>query len=232
MIIALVTSALAGSCSTTTISELAAMEAPSVFVLGERKGTQPDLGRAHRLALRLHEQNSLTIALQAIPVTQQPLLDRYAKGEIAAVDLPGLLDWNTAWGFPWAPYARLVTAADREDRVVGIGVPFGTQPEGAIVPRPPGYMAVLTDAMTGHYMPAQLEPQFVQNVAWSDHRMAAAAVENWNGKGHLMVIADRTHVEGGKGIPWQLSRMVEAPVHTVLLGGPGGCYDGDLVLGR
>jgi uncharacterized iron-regulated protein len=225
-------SALAGGCTPTTVAALTTFEHPAVFVLGERKGTQPDLGRAHRLAARWSDQTAVTLALQAVAAEQQPILDRYEAGTLDASDLPGLLDFASTWGFPWSPYSKLATAADRGDRVTAIGLRYAPQPDDAAVPRPPGYTQILTDTMAGHYMPAELEPQFAQNVAYLDHRMARLAVDGWSGKGVLIVVADRLHVEGGKGIAYQIGRMVDVPVHTVNLGGPGACYDGDLYLGR
>ena len=231
--IALIASALANGCTQTTITELAEIPAPAVFVLGERKGTQPDLWRANRVISRLRSSGEpITVALQAVPADKQPVLDRYENGEIEPSDLPGLLDWHARWGFPWQPYERLVTGALHEDRVIGVGLRVEPQPEDAIAPRPPGYIRVLSDAMGGHYMPPELEPGFVQTVSWFDHRTAKTAYEGWNGRGYLIVIADRLHVEGGKGISWHLQRLVDVPVTTVDLGGPGACYDGDRYLGR
>ncbi|MCB9691764.1 MAG: ChaN family lipoprotein [Alphaproteobacteria bacterium] len=230
--IALLAAAHAGDCAQTTLADLAETPGPAVFVLGERRGTQPDLGRAARLVARLRASGEpVTVALQAVQADKQPVLDRYGNGEVALTDLPGLLDWQGSWGFPWTAYQRLVTGAIHGDRVVGVGLPLERQPEGAIAPRPPGYIQVLSDAMSGHYMPPQLEPAFVQTVSWLDHRTALEAMQNWSGEGYLVVVADRLHVEGGKGIGWQLQRLVEAPVASVLLGGPGACYDGDLYLG-
>jgi hypothetical protein len=84
--------------------------------------------------------------------------------------------------------------------------------------------------MAGHFMPVPLEAEFVQTVTWMDHRLARAAIEGWKGKGYLVIVADRTHVEGGKGIGWQAQRLTDAPVTTVLLSGPGSCYDKDAYL--
>lgn len=220
--------AQAGTCTPTTLGTLGQVPAPAVFVLGERKGTQPDLARASRLVARLRATGSpVTVALQAVNVEKQPVLDRYAQGEIPPEDLSGRLDWYSTWGFPYPPYTKLVTAANGGAEVLGVGVPFARKPPDRPGALPPGYRAVLADAMGGHYMPVELEDEFVQTVAWFDQRVAKASIEGWSGHGYLVVLADRTHVEGGKGISWQLQRMTKAPVFAVLLGDPGRCYDGD-----
>lgn len=220
--------AWAGTCASTTLGSLSATPAPAVFVLGERRGTPTDLARASRLVARLRGSGEpVTVALQAVELDKQSVLDRYADGGVEPSDLPGLLDWARVSGFPFAPYERLVTGALHDDKVLGIGLPLARRPDGVPLPLPPGYGAVLADAMSGHPMPALLEGELVQSVAWMDHRMARAAIENWTGKGYLVIVVDRLHVEGGKGVGWQAQRLVDAPVKSVLLGDAGACYDGD-----
>ncbi|MEZ4317313.1 MAG: ChaN family lipoprotein [Myxococcota bacterium] len=229
--IALLSAALAAGCEQTTLSDLAALEAPAVLVLGERKGTQPDLGRAARLITRLRGTGEpVTVALEAIPTEKQAVLDRYATGEMQSLDLPGLLDWSATNGFPWESYQRLATEAAWGSEVLAVGVPIEAKPTDTPVPIPPGYIAILQDGMAGHFMPVALESRFVQLVTWYDHRIARASVEGWKGEGYLVIVADRTHVEGGKGIGWQAQRITDKPVTTVLLSGPGSCYDKDLYL--
>ncbi|MCB9679221.1 MAG: ChaN family lipoprotein [Alphaproteobacteria bacterium] len=229
--IALLATALASGCEQTTLGELAATPGPAVFVLGERMGTQPDLARAARLVSKLRGTGApVTVALQALPPDRQPVLDRYAKGELQSVDLPGLLDWGAANGFPYGAYEQLVTGAAWGGEVIAIGAPVEARPADTPVPIPPGYIAILQDGMAGHPMPVPLESAFVQTVTWLDFRLARSAIEGWKGEGYLVIVADRTHVEGGKGIGWQAQRLTEAPVKSVLLGGPGSCYDKDLYL--
>lgn len=226
--------AWANTCSPTTLSELAATEGPAVLVLGERKGTQPDLIRASRLVKKLiATEQSVTVALGAVSSEEQTILDKHASGGLAATDLEGLLDWGATYGFAYAPYAPLVQSADLGARVVAIGVEPEPKPKDTPVPQPPGYLPVLQDAMAGHFMPVLLESRFKTMVTWIDHRMARHAVEGWDRKGVLVVVADRMHVEGGNGISWQAQLMLNSegiPVKTVLLSGPGRCYAGDLYL--
>jgi hypothetical protein len=222
----------AGTCTQTTLTELEASAEPGILVLGERKGTQPDLGRASRLVSRLRSKGApVTVVLQAVSTRKQSVLDAFMAGDLEPDVLRDDLDWDTLSGFPFPPYQRLLLGAAKGDRLVAAGMEWEQQPKGTVVPRAPGYLQVLSDTMHGHFMPAELEPAFVQNVTWLDHRIATHAVENWNGKGFLVVVADRLHVEGGKGISWQLQRLVDHPVTIVNLAGPGGCYDGDRYLG-
>lgn len=222
--------ASAAPCTPTTMGNLAATPSPSILVLGVRHGTQPDLYRADRLVRRLLRAGQpVTVALDALPTSRQSVLDRYSNGDIEGLDLPGELDWNAQPNFPYSPYEGLVTSALRGASVVAIGARFqpgGTDP----VPTPTGYAPVLADTMAGAEMPPALEAPFVRSVARLDHALATHAFEGWSGKGVLVVVVDRTRVEGGKGVAWQLERMTEAPVTPVLTGGPGACYAGDQYL--
>lgn len=221
----------AAKCQPTTIGALAKQPAPAIFVLGERRGTQPDLARATRLMHRLTSTGEpVTVALQAVSTDKQAVLDRYAQGVLPSTDLPGLLDWSASNGFPYRPYEPLVTAAIQETDVLAVGVPVEMRPADVPVPLAPGYIATLQDAMSGHLMPPELESRFVQTVSWTDHRIAQRAIENWDHQGYLVIVADRLHVEGGKGISYQASRMSGADLLTVNLSGEGACYPGDQYL--
>jgi len=226
-----ISTALAAGCSQTSLTELATIPSPAVFVLGERRGTHPDLARASRLVARLRSSGEpVTVALDVVSADKQPVLDRYADGQVPSVDLPALLDWAAITGFPYDPYQKLLTAAAYGSEVLAVGVPTEPKPTSIPVPIPPGYIAVLQDGMSGHYMPVALESRFVQMVTWKDFRIARTAIEAWNGDGYLVIVADRTHVEGGKGVGWQAQRLTDAKVHTILLDGPAACYDKDRYL--
>jgi len=54
-----------------------------------------DLNKAER-SREDFEDGADTVALEAVQSENQPLLDKFGRGEIDAPDLPGLLDWNRA----------------------------------------------------------------------------------------------------------------------------------------
>jgi hypothetical protein len=114
---------------------------------------------------------------------------------------------------------------------VAAGVAPSLPPEGTIAPQPPAYIHVLGPPMGEHPVPVELEARYLSMVAYTDHRVALRAVEAWNGQGSLVILADRLHVEGGKGISWQAGLLTEAPVHSVMLKqSDSPCYAGDLHL--
>jgi len=231
-IVAVMTTALAQfECETIGMDDVLAVAPPAVIVLGERHGTQPDLYRATRVVRKLSRRFPTTLALQAVQQTQQPILDRYARGELEPADLPDALRWEETWGFPWEPYRRLVTASDWGVQVVGVGEADEAAPTDVDFPVPGGYMPILRDAMAGHEMPLAMEARFVRTMAWSDHQMSQAALDAWDGRGYLVILVGREHVEGGKGVAWQAGLAVDDTVQAFVLawGGEPSCYAGDRV---
>ncbi|MBW1877501.1 MAG: ChaN family lipoprotein [Deltaproteobacteria bacterium] len=229
-IVAAMTTALAAwECESVGMGDVLSVVPPAVIVLGERHGTQPDLRRATRIVKNLSRHAPTTLALEAVRHEQQPVLDRYAKGEVEAVDLPEALHWDEGGGFPYEPYRGLVSAADYGVRVVGVGREDNAAPNDVDFPVPAGYMPILRDAMAGHEMPLAMQSRFVRTMAWLDYQMAESAVEAWDGRGYLVIVVGRGHVEGGKGVAWQAGLAVEEAVHGFVLawGGDPPCYRGD-----
>lgn len=220
-----------GQCSKTSVGKLAKVEQPAVLVLGERKGTLPDLSRAARLVKKLLKKGPVTVALQAVPASQQATLDQYARGGLSMEVLPERLDWVNTWGFPFEAYERLIATGRQGAKLVAIGDRYLPRPAEVTVPLPPGYVQLLEAPMGETPIPVELESRYAEFVAYADHRMARAAVEAWDGKGVLVVVVDRFHVEGGLGVQWQAQTLTAAPVKGVLLANARSqCYKGDLVL--
>ncbi len=221
----------AQDCQVITQKDVLEVAAPAVVVLGERHGTLPDLGRARNIVRRFADRGDVTVALEAVRAEHQPTIERYENGELSPKDLPGLLHWQEDWGFPWAPYEPLVTAAVYGAHVIAAGVKLGPKPEGVTVPLPSRYGDLLRDAMGGHELPMGEEAGFIQAMAWRDYAIAKAAVEGWNGQGYLVILTGRGHVEGGKGVAFQASHLTDAPIHSFVLawGEDPPCYAGDKV---
>ncbi|MFT4622796.1 MAG: hypothetical protein ACI8PZ_001452 [Myxococcota bacterium] len=226
----LMTAAWSQTCDHVTAADIVAVQPPAVIVLGVRPGTQPDLWRAGRMAKRLSRTSPITLAIDAVPAEQQSVLDRYAEGAVLPGDLPDLLDWEATNGFDWAPHRPLVTAATWAARVVAIGHEWSRRPADAILPLPTSYMFVLGEAFGDAPVPVAWEPRLVEMMAWRDHRMTATALAGWDGRGFLVIVADRFHVEGGKGVSYQASRMTDHPVHAFLVGDAGAhCWPEDRI---
>lgn len=232
MWIAWLTAALAQTptCEKVGLTDIAEVQAPAVIVIGERRGIWPDLLRAERLIQRLRQDHAVTVALEAVHVDKQPVLDQYTAGDITLSDVPELTGWGEYWGIPWQAYQGVVATGELGANLIAIGVNAQLRPNEDTIPLPPGYLHVLLDAVGEHAVPVELESQFVQTVAWKDYRMAKNAVTAWDGKGVLVILADRLHVEGGMGIQWQAQRMTDVPVTSALLASAETpCYPGDRI---
>jgi hypothetical protein len=230
LLVILSANAHAADCEVIGLSDIVSVEPPAVIVLGERPGLRLDSQRALRVVTRLQQEAPVTLALEAVHERYQPILDRYAAAEIDPSDLPHLLGWEETWGFDWSTYEPLVTAAVLDVDVVAAGLDLGTRSVGQQVPIPPRYVEVLRDAMAGADVPMVKEGEFIQAMAWRDHRIAELATGGWDGEGYLVVLADRLHVEGRKGVSWQLERLRNEQVEAfVLAWATPPCYAGDQV---
>lgn len=219
------------TCTKTSIGELAALPAPGVWVLGERKGTLLDLSRARRLVRRLLKRGPVTVALQAVRQDHQPELDAYTSGSVLLGALPSTLDWQESWGFSFEAYAPLLELAEDGVKLVAIGQPYELRPADATLVVPPAYIHVLADAMGDAPVPPALEGTLAQTVAWADHRFARDALSAWDGRGALVIVVDRYHVEGGLGVQWQARTLTDKPVQAAILANADTrCYPGDELL--
>jgi len=219
------------SCERIDIGDVLAVPPPAIVVLGARHGTQPDLRRATKIVKTFAARAPTTVALEAVQGDKQKVLDDFSQGHVAAEHLPIKLDWDREWGFPYRPYQTLVTGNGIGVHVIAAGQPLGNAPKDAEFPVPGGYMSILRDAMADHEIPLPMQSAFIRAMAWRDYQIAKQAVDGWNHMGYLVVLAGRTHIEGGKGVPWQASLLTKEPVSSFVLdwGVDPPCYPGDQV---
>lgn len=223
--------ASAAPCEAVGVGDLLAVRGPAVVVLGERRGSQPDLARAARLVRRLADRGPVTLALDAVPASGQRALDALADGELDANSLRDALAWDVATR-PFEPYQPLLGASRWGVDVLAAGFEGAAAPTGRRFPIPEGYAAALHDAMGEHPVSPELQDRFERGLAWQDNRTAQLAQQGWQREGVLVVIADRARVEGGLGVSWQLEALLPGvPVQRVLLddGGDPVCAVGDQV---
>lgn len=224
--------AYGAACETIGQGDVMAVTPPAIVVLGDRHGVVPDSARATRIVRAFARRAPTTLALEAIPADRQPVLDRFAAGELYIDQMHEALDWERIGSWPFLPYGRLLEMTWEEQvPVVAAGLSLGLPPEEAEYPVPGGYMSVLRDALGEGEMPLSSQADFVRTLAWRDYSIAERAVSGWSGEGYLVILADRLHVEGGKGVPWQAGLLSRAPVHAFLLAWAHDppCFPGDRV---
>ena len=224
--------AYGAQCETIGMADVKSVTPPAVVVLGDRHGMYPDQGRATKIVRALAARAPTVLATDILPPDRQPALDKFNAGEILVDDLGAALEWEQASQWPYEAWTRLFDAAWFEGvPVVAAGVPMEPAPEDAEFPVPGGYMSVLDDALGEGEMPLAAQSHFVRQVAWRDYQIASQALSAWNGEGYLVVLADRLHVEGGKGVSWQAGLITRVPVHAFVLAWANDppCFAGDKI---
>lgn len=220
--------ALAHPCESIGLDDVLEIPAPAVLVLGEQHGSKPDMKRARAVVDALAERAPVRLALEAVHESNQPVLDAFVRGEKKKRKLPAALRWDETWGYDWGAYKKLVARTDVD--VVAAGLDLGPKPEDREVTIPEGYDAYLQQLMQGHEMTDEIRARFTTSMTWRDFRIGELAAAGWSGEGYLVVLAGKGHVEGSLGTNWQLERLVEAPVHSVILGhDDAACLEGDRV---
>ncbi|MEM6928471.1 MAG: hypothetical protein AAF602_16165 [Myxococcota bacterium] len=220
------------SCRGVTMGQLTARAAPGILVLGERPGVIGDAKKAKALVKRLAKTGPVTLGVEFVEARRQSVLDKLALGRVSFEALDIALAFQDD-GYTFSVYRRLLALPSKVEGVtlVGLGTPLLVRPEDTPVALPPGYTMVLTDAMGDSPVPPELEGRTVQMVAYHDQRIAKQAVDSWTGEGWLVLLVDRTWVQGGLGVAWQLRRLTDARVDAVLLADPkADCYPDDLLL--
>jgi uncharacterized iron-regulated protein len=215
--------------------EVAAALGQARYVLvGESHGNACDhRAQARVLAVLAGAGRPPVVGLEQVDVTRQPVLGRFARGELDLEELPAALSWRERWGVPFDRYRPIFEIA-RGDRlpVVALNLPselvrefgekgaVGLSPErrallpGEIVPPPPEQEARLREAFRAHHHsgsgPNGEEPlaRFARVQALWDTAMAARAVEAAGQFGAPVAILTGTgHVERGWGIERRLARL-------------------------
>lgn len=225
--------AWAHECAEVDVASLAETPAPAVFVLGERHGERADMKLALSLVRALQRRGPVTLAMEAVHERNQPVIDQFAMGQVKPGKLPAALDWDETWGYPYGAYKKLVTGSRSGIAVVAAGLELGPKPEDREVPMPEGYAEKLMKSMEGHahLMTPEVRERFPVSMTWRDFRIGELGVQSWSQQGYLVVLAGRGHVEGGQGTNWQLERLQEHPVHSVVLAHEGSrCEPGDRIL--
>lgn len=85
----------------------------SLILLGKTESADLDEGRwlGFTIAALYHSRRHLVVAIDAFPPSQQPLLDKWVRGEIGEADLLASLDWRFAYTpdpHTYLPLLRLV----------------------------------------------------------------------------------------------------------------------------
>lgn len=224
--------AQSGACEKVGIGKITSDAAPHVLFLGARHASRRDLARARRIVKKLADQGPVTLAMEPVWAGSQRALDRLQNQRLRFERLEEALRWSENFPYSFQPYERLLQMHELPNvTLLAAGQPIELVPDGQTVAVPAGYSAVLGDATGDGPVPASLSDRFTETVAWHDRRVAQTALDGWSGEGWLVVLVDRTWVEGGLGMPWQADQLTDVAVSSALLANAKTrCYDGDRVI--
>lgn len=179
------------------------------------------------LALMLKGGQRPAVGLEMVGADLQPVLDRFAAGELDLETLPTALDWKTIWGYPFSLFApqlglaqayglpvaginaprRLVKAVGRQG-LEGLSPEDREQLPREIIPPPNGQREFLQRLFGEHATrglgSGELERFLTVQALW-DTAMAQNALGLHRSTGRpVLVFAGSGHVERGWGIASRL----------------------------
>jgi hypothetical protein len=142
-----------------------------------------------------------------------------------------MLRWEQRTALPFGPYRPLLalglSTVPRPVRLVAVGqptvpaTPAGSEAPAALVER-------LTD-LAGPGLPYTVRLPLAAARAATDAAIAQAALAAWDGRGALVIVADRTRVAGHGGLPFQVAQRTAEPVTAATLDWRDlDCVDGTL----
>lgn len=219
-------------CAAVSLEDLVRSPPPSILVLGENPGEVDDLRRAAKVVRALRDRGPVTIALQAIHSDEARNLEGLMAPEPALDRVADAVAWAEHWPHAIDGYRPLL-ALGLSDSPGGVHlVPIGTDPApnaSTNVPIVPNGYAERLAVLAGDTLAPTMRTRIAQARTWSDQIMAESALAAWDGKGYLVVLADRTRVAGPGGIDWQLAQKSEESQLSVILDwSEQDCVDGTL----
>ncbi|HAE53360.1 MAG TPA: hypothetical protein DCG25_00195 [Acidimicrobiaceae bacterium] len=221
------------ACRTIALPDIAAVPEPAIIVLGERRGAQPDLGRAKRIIRRLQKNANgpVTVATDIVHHSVQRQFDAYEAGQINHASLEQNLQWPEQTSVSFAPYGQLFKLAEQGVSVKAVGIDLVGPPNTDIRPPVPAvYPSMVNTTIADDALPFGLDGRIAEVMAYWDYQVANRAVNEWDGKGYLVILTERARVEGGGGVPWQLVQSGKRNVYSFILSwSEPFCAEGDNV---
>jgi len=220
------------ACETISLSDIAAVPEPAIIVLGERRGAQPDLARARRVLSRLQRDadGGVMLATDLVHHKYQKHLNAYTSGQTDLSTLEESLEWSNHSATSFTPYGQLFRLAEKGLQLRAVGTEWIGPPENVHPPVPGVYPSLVSSAVPEDNLPFGLDSRIAETMAYWDYQVAMRAVNEWDGRGYLVILTDRARTEGGGGVPWQLAQSDTHQVYAFLLAwAEPYCEEGDNV---
>ncbi|NEP15574.1 MAG: ChaN family lipoprotein [Leptolyngbya sp. SIO4C1] len=213
---------------------LSAIAAARIVYLGETHTSAADHAAQLEIIQALHQRNpNLAIGLEMFQRPFQPVLDRYAAGDISEAELLAQTEYETRWGYPWELYAPIVRyAKTHEIPLIALNAPaeitsqvaregLSSLTDSDLRYIPPlaeidttdaAYRAFLSDILTVHSGPHggfDLDNFFAAQVVW-DETMAESLAEfaQANPETQVIALVGEGHIVYDFGIPNRVQRRL------------------------
>jgi hypothetical protein len=103
---------------------LSRLEAADIVYQGDFHTLRECQATALRLLRDLRRRREVVLALEAVPIAGQSVLDAYLAGELPEAECLAAIDYENTWGFTWEHYRPLFEFAREEElQVYGINAP-------------------------------------------------------------------------------------------------------------
>ena len=137
------------ACETISLSDIAAVPAPAIIVLGERRGAQPDPYRARRVLKRLQrdDQNPVMLATDIVHHKFQNALTQFERGDSDLKTLETGLAWQEHSATSFSPYGQLFKLAESGVKLRAVGSDLNGPPEKMTPPVPAVYTSLISSAI-------------------------------------------------------------------------------------
>lgn len=207
-------------CAAIHLRDLVDAPTPGVIILGESPGYALDLRRAARVVRALRDRGQpVTLALEVLPVEVGGQLASLAAPDPDLDHARAMLHWDQTTALPFAPYRPLLalglSSVPRPIRLVAVG-----QPAAPTTPAPAEAPAALVDRLSdlaGPGLPYSFRLPLAAARAATDAAIAETALAAWDGRGTLVIVADRTRVAGDGGLPFQVAQRTPKAVTAATL---------------
>ena len=206
------------SCRSVTLPDITAVPEPAIIVLGERRGVALDNMRARASeSTAKRAESPVTVALDLVHHKYQHVFEQYTTGALDVTDLEDALSWRTQTEVSFTPYRKFITTAASGGSLHAVGIDLEPTPSEVTPPIPGVFPSVVNSVVPDGELGFGLDAKIAQTMAYWDYLVANRAVNEWDGRGYLLIVTERARVEGGGGIPWQLVRRQDTPVYSFLL---------------
>lgn len=223
------------ACSTISLSDVVSVPESSIIVLGARRGAQPDVARAQRVikALQAKTQHPVTLAIDFVHHSFQGQFDAFGQGHLDPLELETQLEWTQHSATTFKPYGRLFKTVVEHGMIYAVGSDLESPPPDVGTPIPGVYPDMVNSVIPEGQLVFGLDNRIAETMAYWDYQIANRALNEWDQQGYLVILTDRSRVEGGGGVPWQLVQRKTPPVYAFLLAwAEPYCTEGDNVWAR